>query len=289
MQSQLHTCTKITNKSCKVVIEHASCINIVSSKVTDKVGLTIVTHPQSKYPRSITSFKRSSRDAQSLYISIHTRSMSNAMLPPCVWVMFLVDHGYATMTCFMTIYQIRIDFVTKERKLHYFPLSPSLVINRAEAQHTHYVQRSQYDQTRDISNEVENYTVIPNSNVRRELNEISNQISHASYVVSCDIVPRDHHISSDNLNTPESIPKIKEFSEYLHEDLLNEQLSLCHSQHTQILISKAPPSSYLTRILIEGHKLLLSHAYLGTTSPSIPIDPYLQFFLSWPSFSNFPC
>lgn len=41
-----HMCTNITNKSCKMVIEHASYINIMSSKVADKARLTVIMHPQ---------------------------------------------------------------------------------------------------------------------------------------------------------------------------------------------------------------------------------------------------
>lgn len=41
-----HTFTKITGKSCKVVIEHDTCVYIVSSKVIDKFVLIVADHHQ---------------------------------------------------------------------------------------------------------------------------------------------------------------------------------------------------------------------------------------------------
>jgi len=40
-----YTFTKIVDKNCKVIVDSKSCINALSSKVMEKLGLKAVTHP----------------------------------------------------------------------------------------------------------------------------------------------------------------------------------------------------------------------------------------------------
>jgi len=40
-----HTFTKIENKSCKVIVDSENCINAISSKSLENLGLEVVPHP----------------------------------------------------------------------------------------------------------------------------------------------------------------------------------------------------------------------------------------------------
>ena len=40
-----HTFTKIENKSCKVIVDSESCINVISSKSLENLRLEVVLHP----------------------------------------------------------------------------------------------------------------------------------------------------------------------------------------------------------------------------------------------------
>ena len=39
------TCTKIENKSCKVIVDSGSCINIIASKLITTLGMRLIKHP----------------------------------------------------------------------------------------------------------------------------------------------------------------------------------------------------------------------------------------------------
>ena len=43
----VQTCTKIENKSCEVIVDSGSCINVVASKLIITLGMKLVKHPNS--------------------------------------------------------------------------------------------------------------------------------------------------------------------------------------------------------------------------------------------------
>jgi len=82
-----YTFTKIENKNCKVVVASGSCINAISSRSLENLGLEVVPTPIHWMWHGLTSrYLRSNNDILSQSISIIIKTGSGVMWSPWMWV-----------------------------------------------------------------------------------------------------------------------------------------------------------------------------------------------------------
>ena len=82
-----HTFTKIEDKSCKVIIDSGSCINIISSRLCENLELEIIPHLiHSKFFELTPQHLRSNNDVLSQSVSIIIKTRFGVMWSPWMWV-----------------------------------------------------------------------------------------------------------------------------------------------------------------------------------------------------------
>ena len=122
-----HTRCLINNKTCSLIIDGGSCVNVASTRVVDKLGLETIPHAK-PYKLSWLSENGEIKVDKQVLITFSIGTYKDEVLcdlvPMELLIFFLEGHGNLTKKLFMMAMPTNFLLASKVRRSHYYPFHP---------------------------------------------------------------------------------------------------------------------------------------------------------------------